>query len=171
MSPELLDPDQFGFKNGRPTKESDCYALGMVILEVLSSQVPFTCLKDPTVMRKVLEGEHPGRPQGVEGVSFTDDLWEMLKLCWSTQPGDRPSIETVLGCLEQVTSTWKPLPPNVGDDSQTDTDDKSSSTRSHPCMFPILFKTSCSPSTALWSRSGSYAGRWPFPSIFAMSPS
>ena len=32
MSPELLDPDRFG-ANG-PTRESDCYALGMVIYEV-----------------------------------------------------------------------------------------------------------------------------------------
>ena len=31
MSPELLDPDQFESSDGRPTKESDCYALGMVI--------------------------------------------------------------------------------------------------------------------------------------------
>ena len=33
MSPELLDPKTFG-SNGRPTRESDCYALGMVIYEV-----------------------------------------------------------------------------------------------------------------------------------------
>ena len=33
MSPELLDPQRFGSK-GRPTRESDCYALGMVIYEV-----------------------------------------------------------------------------------------------------------------------------------------
>lgn len=33
MSPELLDPPRFG-SNGRPTRESDCYALGMVIYEV-----------------------------------------------------------------------------------------------------------------------------------------
>ena len=35
MSPELLDPQLFG-SNGRPTPESDCYALGMVIYEVSS---------------------------------------------------------------------------------------------------------------------------------------
>ena len=33
MSPELLDPLRFDSK-GRPTRESDCYALGMVIYEV-----------------------------------------------------------------------------------------------------------------------------------------
>jgi hypothetical protein len=33
MSPELLDPPRFG-SNGCPTRESDCYALGMVVYEV-----------------------------------------------------------------------------------------------------------------------------------------
>lgn len=33
MSPELLDPRGFCSK-GRPTRESDCYALGMTIYEV-----------------------------------------------------------------------------------------------------------------------------------------
>ena len=33
MSPELLDPERFG-AGDRPTRQSDCYALGMVIYEV-----------------------------------------------------------------------------------------------------------------------------------------
>jgi serine/threonine protein kinase len=37
MSPELLDPEMFGIprsEGDRPTRQSDCYALGMVIYEV-----------------------------------------------------------------------------------------------------------------------------------------
>ena len=37
MSPELLDPDRFGVpesEDNRPTRQSDCYTLGMVIYEV-----------------------------------------------------------------------------------------------------------------------------------------
>jgi len=37
MSPELLDPERFGIPESEdnwPTKQSDCYALGMVIYEV-----------------------------------------------------------------------------------------------------------------------------------------
>ena len=34
MSPELLVPEQFGIEDDRPTRQSDCYALGMVIYEV-----------------------------------------------------------------------------------------------------------------------------------------
>jgi len=37
MSPELMDPERFGIpgsEDNRPTRQSDCYALGMVIYEV-----------------------------------------------------------------------------------------------------------------------------------------
>ena len=44
MSPELLYPERFGMpesENNRPTRQSDCYALGMVIYEVgVSRRVP-----------------------------------------------------------------------------------------------------------------------------------
>ena len=33
-SPELLNPEMFGLDNNRPTTQSDCYALGMVVYEV-----------------------------------------------------------------------------------------------------------------------------------------
>jgi len=102
MSSELLYPDQFGLGDGRPTKKSDCYALGMVIYEVLSGEAPFAPFNDYIVMRKVLEGEHPARPEGAEGAWFTDDLWRMLNQCWTVQPERRPRITAVLECLERV---------------------------------------------------------------------
>ena len=34
MSPELLYPEKYGISDDRPTKKSDCYALGMVVYEV-----------------------------------------------------------------------------------------------------------------------------------------
>ncbi|KAF9644933.1 kinase-like protein [Thelephora ganbajun] len=123
MSPELLDPDQFGFKDGRPTKESDCYALGMVIYEVLSGQAPFISYKDFIVSGKVIEGERPGRPDGVKGAWFTDGLWEMLERCWSAQPKDRLAIEAVLGHLGQASTAWQPLHSGVEDDVETDDDE------------------------------------------------
>ena len=118
MSPELLHPEQFGFGDGRPTKQSDCYALGMVILEVLSREPPFARDNECIVMWKVIEGEHPERPRG-EGAWFTDNLWRTLEQCWSPQPNDRPTVEAVLKCLERASKVWQPPPPvseNVGTD-------------------------------------------------------
>ena len=96
MSPELFDPDKFGLKESRPTKESDCYALGMVIYEVLSGRKPYGACKAPVVIRKVLAGERPGRPQGNEGKLFTASIWKVVQLCWRPRPGDRTTAETVL---------------------------------------------------------------------------
>ena len=114
MSPELLDPNRFNLGGGRPTKDSDCYALGMVILEVLSGKPPFQNCNGLIVMKKIVDGEHPGRPQGEEGVWFTDNLWEILEQCWSSQPERRPTIDTVLQCLKHGSMAWQPLPPGSG---------------------------------------------------------
>jgi hypothetical protein len=83
-----------------PTKESDQYALGMVIYEVLSGQVPFAPYEYSTAVLKIAEGERPERPQGEEGRLFTDDIWDTLGLCWKHQPHDRISASAVLLRLE-----------------------------------------------------------------------
>ena len=55
MSPELLDPERFSLTKSRPTKEADCYALGMVIYEILSGQTPFSPSRPHITTFKVLE--------------------------------------------------------------------------------------------------------------------
>ena len=45
MSPELLYPKKYGLKECRPTKPSDCYALGMVIYEVCGYSIAVEFLK------------------------------------------------------------------------------------------------------------------------------
>ena len=123
MSSEILNPDLFDLKDSRPTKESDCYASGMVILEVLSGHPPFASDRDIVVMRKVIDGERPGRPEGPEGAWFTDDLWRMLELCRATRSDGRPSIEIVLECLERVSGTWKAPSQQAGEGVGTNRDD------------------------------------------------
>ena len=144
MSPELLllVLNHSGPKKGRPTKESDCYALGMVIYEVLSGRVPFSQSNHYMVMWKVMSGERPDRPEGAEGAWFADDLWRMLNLCWDTQPKNRPSVAAVLECLEWVSRDPEPL------SSQTDGDDsnltRDSSRGFNPrCFAALLRKILC----------------------------
>jgi len=108
MSPELFDPESFGLKDGRPTKQSDRYAIGMLIHEVLSGQVPFPRHHGYAVVVRILKGERPARPQGAEGAWFTDDVWSILQRCWEPTPGDRPRIRDVLQCLEKASRSWTP---------------------------------------------------------------
>ena len=99
MSPELLHPEQYGLNDSQPTKESDYYALGMIMFEVLGGQPPFAGYKWFIITRKVTEGEHPERP---ESTWLTDDLWGTMEECWSSQPKVRPTAEAILDFLGQV---------------------------------------------------------------------
>jgi len=93
ISPEILK------QKGWPTMESDCYALGMVIYEVLSGGPPFGTSKRSFILREVMGGKHPERPQGEGGNLFTDAIWDMVKLCWKAVPSERASARDVLLCL------------------------------------------------------------------------
>ena len=114
MSPELFHQEDFGLKDSRRTKYSDCYALGMVIYEVLSGQVPFSRYHSSiAVTLKVVGGERPERPEGAEGKWFTDVVWGILEHCWAPEWDDRPSIEDVLKILEEASMFWTPISPRV----------------------------------------------------------
>ena len=108
MSPELFDPEEFGLDECRPTKNSDRYALGMVIYEILSGRIPFSSSADCLVVAKVLKGKRPVRPRGTEGIWFTDDGWKIIDRCWKPNPCDRLSVEAVLHYLEEASRTWTP---------------------------------------------------------------
>jgi len=136
MSPELLNPESFGLMDSQRTKKSDCYALGMVMFEVLSGHVPFPGCKDVVVVHKVLGGERPGRLRGAKGLWFTDEIWEMMERCWSPQPEHRPGVEAVLECLERVSAVWHPPSPMVDDDVQVDPDDEPRTVTVDTRLFP-----------------------------------
>lgn len=94
---KFLLPDKFCLKDSRSTQESSCCALGVVIYEMLNDTVPFAALKDLIVIRKATEDEcleiaEVGRGCGSH---VTDDLWETLNWCWTTQLKSRPGVKAV----------------------------------------------------------------------------
>ena len=121
MGPEPIYPERFDLEKTHPTKESDRYALGMVIYEVLSGQTPFAPWRAPRVIQEVLGGGRPRRPEGEGGTLFTDDMWEMLELCWKHRPDERTSANSVLHYLEGAPSPLWP-PPDMDEIVETDTD-------------------------------------------------
>ena len=133
MSPELLHPERFGLEDSRPTVESDCYALGMVVYEILTGRPPFPL--GSIVIRKVLDGERPVRPQGPEGNLITDGIWSVMESCWKPQSGDRPCIEAVLLGLEGDLSALMTASRTVDGEVETDADDRSDTAASESSMF------------------------------------
>jgi len=145
MSPELLDPEQFGLKDSCLTKESDCYALGMVVYEVLTGGAPFAGCKSTVVIRRVMDGKRPERPHGTPaGSRFTDDLWGMLERCWEHQPHDRPSLKTLLLCLEGATQASRSPSPITATnwDAVTDANNSLDPTVNNPGMVSTSFTAS-----------------------------
>lgn len=130
MSPELIDPQRFGLEHSRPTKSSDCYALGMVVYETISGHLPFHQHADLTVFVKVLAGERPSR-----GAGFADSLWKMLVQCWAPQPNDRPSIRDVLQCLAGASP--EPLPFGLDGEIEGDCDEWDSADDSSGIVSPF----------------------------------
>jgi hypothetical protein len=81
----------------------------MVVYEVLSGQRPyFSEVWEYQVADMVRAGELPSRPQGKEGMRFTDDIWEVLELCWKPHPRDRITAEAVLLHLEKIETPGDP---------------------------------------------------------------
>jgi len=111
-------------KGSHPTEASDCYALGMVIYEVLSGQEPFSQCSFPDVVQRVMEGKRPERPRGAGEASFTDGIWRTLELCWAPQPGDRIRARAVLWGLEGDSPLLGPS-PNTSGEAGTSADDQS----------------------------------------------
>ena len=109
MSPELLDPEQFGLTKSHPTTQSDCYALGMVIYEVLSGRTPFSTDRSFVIPSKILRGERPERPQGEAGKLFTDRVWGTVEHCWKAEPSERMTAKNALRGLEASESAGRAL--------------------------------------------------------------
>ena len=125
MAPELLEPSRFG-SNGRPTRESDCYALGMVIYEVgwlrclrlslihpsqvLTGLQPFHRLYTYEPIPAILRGQRPEKPINAESLGLSCDLWGLVQLSWSESSSIRPTAQRLFNHLSLASLSWT-LPP------------------------------------------------------------
>ena len=128
-APELLDPPVFGFKSCRPSKESDCYSLGMTIYEVcctttssadwssddrqvLTGKVPFHAVgRTDAVMMRIVRGIRPERPHLSHAIGFTDPVWATVEECWRENCSLRPDVPAVARRLATAAAQWTPTPP------------------------------------------------------------
>ncbi|KAG1870906.1 kinase-like domain-containing protein, partial [Suillus subluteus] len=96
LAPELLgEPDDES--PIRPSKCSDVYSFGGIMLQVLTSRPPYYYLSEAAVIQRIGSGVKPLRSRYP---AFSDKYWHFIEECWSTAPQDRPLAERVVRVIE-----------------------------------------------------------------------
>ncbi|KAL5522444.1 hypothetical protein ACEPAG_8460 [Sanghuangporus baumii] len=88
------------------TKETDVWAFGMTVYELLDRQWPYGHLAEVQVLSAILSGQLPSMLQSFHNQSPLRNtvkaiLWEMCERCWAREPKDRATIDTVLTEFEK----------------------------------------------------------------------
>eukprot|EP00096_Caligus_rogercresseyi_P011647 TRINITY_DN4653_c0_g1_i1.p1 TRINITY_DN4653_c0_g1~~TRINITY_DN4653_c0_g1_i1.p1 ORF type:complete len:372 (-),score=74.49 TRINITY_DN4653_c0_g1_i1:182-1297(-) len=92
--PEVLHYTRFSSK-------SDVWAFGVLCWEVFScGDVPYGRAKNPEVVERVQRGQILSRPS-----SCPYEVYEIMRLCWASNPDDRPSFRQIKEELLSISST------------------------------------------------------------------
>jgi len=106
MAPETLDPEMFDadtLPNRGFSTASDVYAFAMVVMEIFTGNAPFEDFRnEPSVIVKVMQGGRPVRPERSHALGLSDQLWELVQMCWRQDRNQRPTISSVLDTLEAI---------------------------------------------------------------------
>ncbi|OAX35105.1 kinase-like protein [Rhizopogon vinicolor AM-OR11-026] len=92
LAPELLGDPEDNIPV-RPRQCSDIYSFGGVMLQVLTSKVPYYYLGEGAVTRSIYTGVKPSRSRYP---AFSDKYWHFIEECWSAAAQERPSAERVV---------------------------------------------------------------------------
>ena len=101
LAPEIIDPPN----KATPTpttasKAADVFAFAMLAVEVFTGKVPFSNLKNESVVVQIVGGKRPEKPQAAEQLGLTVEMWKFIEKCWNANPDKRPSINEVVRAWE-----------------------------------------------------------------------
>ncbi|KAG6909853.1 hypothetical protein DXG01_014881 [Tephrocybe rancida] len=82
------------------SKESDVYALGCVVLEIFTGELPFPEIVTDAVAHHIIMGGCPMRPDPSSSswtdFGLTEEIWACVEPCWEREPSERPNANTVI---------------------------------------------------------------------------
>ncbi|CAE6538292.1 unnamed protein product [Rhizoctonia solani] len=116
-APELMDSAEDEV-NVEKTRQSDVYALGMTLLEIVTGEAPYSEYRlDVGVMKAVVIGKLPKRPAALREGNRKDVFWNLLEQCWNHEQMARPSAQRVLARLQFETDPpeFKVVGPSLKD--------------------------------------------------------
>ncbi|KAF8602272.1 kinase-like protein [Ceratobasidium sp. AG-I] len=99
MAPELLLRTDSESNHGvLKTTQTDVYALGMTMLEILTGKVPYTkYAQDFAIFNALVKKQPPDRPEVLnDQTAQAETMWRLLLQCWDHTPAARPSAPWVL---------------------------------------------------------------------------
>lgn len=113
MAPELLHPRKFGLRNGRVSKQTDVYAFGIVVYEVLTGRPPYGAgvLRQAEIILRVMEGRRPSKPDKAGDICFGGGTWELARQCWDQDRDKRPTVKKILKHFRRAARTSMVVPP------------------------------------------------------------
>ena len=62
--------------------------------------------KQELACRVVLSGERPSRPSNSESLGITNEIWNLLEICWAKDAASRPTANHVVRCLKGAVKDW-----------------------------------------------------------------
>src|SRR5882757_5977551 len=81
------------------------------VRQVLCGRLPHRGLRPHEVMCATMRGDRPRKPETMENLGFTDELWTTVERCWRENWNERPEVKEILSSLERATRAWNTRPP------------------------------------------------------------
>ncbi|KIJ10929.1 hypothetical protein PAXINDRAFT_85299, partial [Paxillus involutus ATCC 200175] len=95
VAPELLGELE---ESPRPSIESDIYSYGCIMLHTLSGKIPYSEIRDISVIFKKFNGVLPQRPMDLP---IEASHWELIENCLDATPRNRPKLPNIIGSLSR----------------------------------------------------------------------
>ncbi|KLO08018.1 kinase-like protein [Schizopora paradoxa] len=87
-------------KSFSPNAETDIWAFGMTILELITGKFPYDHIRsDSGVVTQIVKGKYPHTPVMEESdanAGLKRFLWSLCLRCWHLEPQQRPSMEDIV---------------------------------------------------------------------------